>query len=194
MEKSTAQDGVSRDPLEAGTKEGDEVSRQAATVAKAVVRLNDITEYLSLIDRAVASVLPEVIANHPLGDAVDNVSDLDGAITAAEKALSELKGRISYSKEVSMPARMDAEKAKTFNTEKYRVTRTARVFASILSDQISAAYDWLRRNQYDALIKETVNSSSLSAAAKELMEAGRELPEDMFRVHMKDGISITKKK
>lgn len=47
---------------------------------------------------------------------------------------------------------------------------------------------------YSSLIQPTVNSSSLSALAKELMESGGELPADMFSVHTKDGVSITKAK
>ena len=192
MEQNTETDaGSSTIP---GEKATDQFDRRDATMEKALTRIEEIVSYLSKIDNAVASVLPDIITHHPLGDAVDAVSDLDVVVTALEKAVSGVKGRVSYAKEVSMPVRMDADKVKTFNTDRYRVTRTARVFASILSDKVQSAYEWLRKHQYDALIKETVNSSSLSAAAKELMESGRELPEDLFRVHLKDGVSITKKK
>lgn len=45
---------------------------------------------------------------------------------------------------------------------------------------------------YGSLIQPTVNSSSLSALAKELMESGKDMPDDLFNVHTKDGVSITK--
>jgi hypothetical protein len=93
-----------------------------------------------------------------------------------------------------MPARLDAEECKTFNTDDSRVTRTAKVYASIPGDKREAAYQWLRDNGYEGLIQETVNSSSLSGAAKEMMANGNELPEDLFSVHTKDGISITRKR
>lgn len=47
---------------------------------------------------------------------------------------------------------------------------------------------------YGSLIQETVNSSSLSSLAKELMEEGKEMPEKTFNIHAKDGVSITKAK
>lgn len=47
---------------------------------------------------------------------------------------------------------------------------------------------------FGSLIKETVNSSSLSSLAKELMESGKSLPDAPFNVHTKDGVSITKAK
>lgn len=45
---------------------------------------------------------------------------------------------------------------------------------------------------YGSLIQPTVNSSSLSALAKELVEVGQEMPPELFNVHVKDGVSITK--
>jgi len=47
---------------------------------------------------------------------------------------------------------------------------------------------------YGSLISETVNASSLSSLAKELLEVGKELPDHLFNVHTKDGVSITKGK
>jgi hypothetical protein len=140
-----------------------------------------------------AGGLPELIAANPIGQAVDVIASFDGCIRELEEAVSDIKSKLAYAKEVSMPARMDSEECKTFNTEDYRVTRTAKFFASIGEDQ-AAAYQWLRGNGYEALIKETVNSSALSGAAKEMMEQGLELPEDLFRTYSKDNISITKKR
>lgn len=162
-------------------------------VDRAILASDKTTEMLTKMAASLGSALPPYVAEQPLGVAVDGLSMLDKSVAALEKALSEVKSRLSFAKEVSMPQRMDAEAVKTFNTENFRVTRTARVFASITAEQIESAYDWLRDNGYGALIKETVNSSSLSAAAKELMQEGEELPEELFKVHMKDGISITKK-
>lgn len=47
---------------------------------------------------------------------------------------------------------------------------------------------------YGSLIQETINASSLSALAKELRETGALLPSEIFNVHEKDGVSITKGK
>lgn len=169
------------------------VEQQQETVDKSVAAIDRTTKLLDNVAATLGRTLPEYISGQPLGVAVDGVATLDKSVAALEKALSDIKARMSFAKEVSMPQRMDAEAVKTFNTENFRVTRTARVFASINADNLDAAYQWLRDNEYSSLIKETVNSSSLSAAAKELMKDGEELPEELFKVHMKDGISITKK-
>lgn len=169
------------------------LSNQQEVVDKAVLATDKTTSMLTNMAVSLGAALPAFIADQPLGVAVDGLSTLDKSVASLEKALADVKSKLAFAKEVSMPNRMDAEAVKTFNTENFRVTRTARVFASITSEQIEQAYDWLRENGYGALIKETVNSSSLSAAAKEMMQEGEELPEELFKVHMKDGISITKK-
>lgn len=177
----------------------DAIARRTATVAKATTRVEEITGYLGLIDKAVAGTLPEFVALHPMGQAIDDFAKLEDACDALEKAVKLVASRISYAREVSFPARMDAEESKTFTAESgNRMTRTIRLFASIVSDTtgetLKKAYAYLRENELGSLIKETVNSSSLSGAVKEAMENGREFPEELFKVHMKDGVSITRKK
>lgn len=185
---------------EAIASDKDAMEKRTATLVKAASRLSEQAEYLGRIDNAIAGCLPEFIAVHPLGEALDRFIELEAQVDAVDAAFKKIKERISFAREVSFPARMDAEESKTATSKDSgnRITRTARLFASILPSQdgstIARAYEWLRNNNLGSLIKETVNSSSLNAAAKELMENGHELPDDIFRVHMKDGVSITKGK
>lgn len=202
---NTADTGQSTPPP-SGTQNSDIMSpelvaKRDSTVAKAIERCNEIAEKLQLIGKALGGILPEYIANHPMGATVDNFHILAKSVEAVEEGLKEVRGRIAYCKEVSFPARMDAEEVKTFNTDDRRITRTASLYASIVTDQQEAAYDWLRlpdpadpERSYGSLIKPTVNSSSLSALAKELIATGFELPEELFKVYTKDSISITAKK
>lgn len=195
MTDNTALDEVSRGvPEEQVSSAKQDAERRAATMDKVIVRMKECTERLVLINTAVGAVLTDMIAKDALGAGVDYLTAFDDQVKALEDAHKALAGRVSYAKEVTMPERMDAEECSTFNTESNRITRTSRVFASILGPMQEAAFAWLRKNNYDALIKETVNSSSLSAAAKELITLGKELPEDMFATHVKDGVSITRKK
>lgn len=220
MTKSTDEQGASS-PSPQEIK--DAMDRRTATIAKATTRTHEIVGYLGLIEKAVAGCLPEFVALHPMGQAIDDFAKLEDEVEALEKATAALKGRIAYAREVSFPARMDAEESKTFTAESgNRMTRTARVFASMINDAgvipdggvidglnshpelngLVAAdlvgcpigFAWLRVNGLGSLIKPTVNSSSLSGAVKEAMENGREFPEDLFRIHTKDGVSITRKK
>lgn len=181
-------------PDSATLTDADKAAIRASTMGKVNDRLSEVTMRLVQIDKVVGQTLPEAIGANPLGQAVDLMASFDAQIRDLDAAFSEIKQRLAYAKEVSMPKRMDDEECKTFNTEDFRVTRTAKLFASIPSDNQEAAYQWLRDNGYEALIKETVNASSLSGAAKEMMENGNELPEDLFKCHVKDSVSITKKK
>lgn len=52
---------------------------------------------------------------------------------------------------------------------------------------------WLKSHGHEALVQETVNSSTLSAFAKNLIqEEGKELPDDLFKVSTSPYTSITK--
>lgn len=204
--KNTALDEVSRGiPASEGMTDKDKQEARASLMSKVNTRIAEVTQRVTHISRAVigldangnkldAGGLPELIAENPLGQATDVVAGFNDVVCDLEKAVAELKQRLAYAKEVAMPARMDDEECKTFNTEDWRVTRLAKVFASIPGDKREGAYAWLRENGYEGMIQETVNSSSLSAAAKELIERGEELPEDLFSIHTKDSISITRKK
>lgn len=204
--QNTALDEVSRMVSDSDTMtEADTQAARASLMGKVNDRIAEVTQRLQHISRAVVGVdadgnkfpmggLPELIADNPLGQAVDIVVAFDAAVAELDKATSEIKQRLAYAKEVAFPSRLDAEECKTFNTDDSRVTRTAKVYAAIPGDKREAAYEWLRANGYEGLIQETVNSSSLSGAAKEMMANGNELPEDLFSVHTKDGISITRKR
>lgn len=177
--------------------DNDEAMAQRIKVLSAVKpRIDEIIDRLDMINRAIAANMPEFVTAAPLGDVVDMASEIAKVSEKLEKAAADIKSRISYTKEVSLPQRFDKDKVTTFNTERFRVTRLSRVLASIIGgeDGKDEAFQWLRDNEYGSLIKETVNSSSLSAAAKEVMEKGMELPEDLFNTITKDSVSITVKK
>jgi len=140
------------------------------------------------------STLPDIVARDTIGNVVDLASGLAKGFESFEATMKAYRGEIAKMKELHMPTRFDDEGVTTFNTDQFRVSRTTRVLASIIADEKEDAFEWLRENDYEGLIKPTVNASSLSGAAKELMENGMELPDDMFRVHTKNGVSITVKK
>lgn len=181
-------------------QDNDALSIRLAAVEKATGRLIEMAEYISRIDAVVSKTLPDFITAHPIGQVLDVFVQFEDAVGEVEKQYKAIAARVSYAREVSLPARLDADETSNFTSKDTgnRMTRTARVLASIISDPtgeiLKRAYKWLRDNELGPLIKETVNSSSLSAAAKELMENGKELPDDLFKLHTKDGVSITRKK
>jgi len=100
---------------------------------------------------------------------------------------------MNHMKTTSIPAAFETEELKSFTTnDGKRITVTNRVFASISKNYKEEAYEWLRKNKLGDLIYETVNSQSLSSAAKSIMSEGREMPEDLFNVAILNNVSVTK--
>ena len=74
----------------------------------------------------------------------------------------------------------------------YRYVATETLRASVDKDNKLDAYQWLRDNELGDLIIETVNASTLSAAAKHRRTEGYDLDQDLFKVYMQPNLSITK--
>lgn len=72
-----------------------------------------------------------------------------------------------------------------------RCNLTGDLQATILSDRKEEAYTWLRDTGRADLIQETVNSSTLKAAVKGMIQNNEEVPE-FIRVHTFTRASITK--
>lgn len=192
-----AKEGAAKAAVKEETAQAnDQIAKREADLIKATVRLNESAEFLGRIVAVANGVLPQIVGTHSLGQALDLFTQFEDAVSAVEKKYKEAKAIVDMAREVSFPARLDAEDTRSTTSADTgnRITRTARIFASILTDKQADAFNWLRNNGLGELIKETVNSSSLSGAAKEQIENGKELPDDIFRVHTKDGVSITRGK
>lgn len=179
--------------------ESQEAQDRLKAVLEVIPVLAKVADILGRAEKVLAANLVEVVNEQPLGTVVDVISELKIAMEllrgdGSAVITNQLNSRITYVREVTMPNRFDREKVKTFNTDKFRVTRTVNIMASIFPEKKEEAFEWLRENGLGDLIKPTVNSSSLNSAAKEQIENGRELPEELFRTHTKDGTSITKLK
>lgn len=181
---------------ELSAQERDIVEGRAAAIMKATERLSQQADYLGKIAGVVDATLPAFVAGNPLGQSIDLFVALEEQAYAVDNQLKLVKQALDKARTESFPARLDAEDCKTTTSKDtgHRMTRTARLFASIVSAKTEAAYQWLRDNNLGSLIKPTVNSSSLSAAAKEALENGVEFPDGIFSIHIKDSVSITKGK
>lgn len=94
-----------------------------------------------------------------------------------------------------VPQAFEKEGISTFNMDEgFRVTISSKFAASIRPDQKEAAYAWLKANNLGDLIVETVNAGTLTAAGKQRIEEGFDLPEEFFNsVHLAN-TSVTKLK
>ena len=122
----------------------------------------------------------------------DNLRRANETIKEARRALDEMSEK--WSRE-HVPDAMRAQKIKTITVMGIgRVTISAKWSASIQEGKKPEAFTWLRGNDHGGIIQETVNSSTLSAFAKEQFEKGFELPSDYFKVGQMAYTSITKVK
>ena len=112
------------------------------------------------------------------------------AVEQFYKRLGELKNNMQH---VQVPEAFEREGIKTFTAnDGFRVTITQTVRASIKDKE--AGFEWLRENELGDLIQPTVNSQTLAATARSLLEEGKELPDELFNVHLVANTSVTKVK
>jgi len=138
--------------------------------------------------------LKEVKKGGNLKDLIEfyrNIYDANEDIKKFTKELNKIQDSLRYN---VVPEKMEDQDLKTvtFKDLNCRITVSQVVKASICAEQRENAYLWLRREGYSAVVKETVNASTLSAIAKEKIEGGNELPKTVFNVYTSERISLTK--
>lgn len=157
-------------------------------------RLNVLCEQLVTLAEMVRKDTDEVLSTNNHIDVIKHFNELrrvNEQIKEAREALGDIADDLSTQR---IPELMRAAGVKTITIEGVgRVTVSHRFSCSILEGKKEQAFSWLRGNQLDALIIETVNSATLSAAAKSrLAEDGLDMPNDIFKVGTMPYTSITK--
>lgn len=155
--------------------------------------LNQITAGLVRVSRDIRQDTIDVVAT---GDHVAVIIHFDQVRKAAElikearEALKEISDRLSREQ---VPDVMREAKIKTTTIEGVgRVTISNKYSATII-DKVGG-YNWLRTNDAESLITETVNAQTLASFAKEYVESeGKDLPVEFFKVGTMPFTSITKK-
>ena len=119
----------------------------------------------------------------------DQLRRVNAIIKDAKKALDAIEQ--SFSRE-HVPEALREQGVKSVTIDGIgRVTISHRWSASMIDKE--KGMDWLRSNGHGGIIQETVNSSTLSAFAKDLFqEQDTELPPELFKVGQMAVTSITK--
>jgi len=152
-----------------------------------VLNLGEATEAIRVETNALI-----VAGDHvPLIEHYDQTRRVVELIKEARKALDEIEESMSRT---HVPEAMKAAGVKTITVIGVgRVTISNRFSCSII-DKVGG-YGWLRENGHEGLIQETVNSSTLGAFARNLIEEeGKELPSEYFKTGTMAYTSITKVK
>lgn len=111
------------------------------------------------------------------------------AFSEAKKAITDIHDKLSRD---MIPEAMRAAGVKTVTVVGVgRVTISHRYSCTMIDKD--KGMEWLRTTGHGDLIQETVNSSTLAAFSKNLLqEEGKELPADLFKVGTSPFTSITK--
>lgn len=154
-------------------------------------RLKSIAEQLApLVDDLTREVTEYRIKDHiELIRYFDEFRKSADIFDETKKALTELRDNMSRE---YIPDAMFNAGVKTVNVVGVgRVTVSQRFSCSMLDKE--AGIDWLKHHGLGGIVIETVNSSTLAATAKKMIqEEGKDLPENIFKISAVPYTSITK--
>jgi hypothetical protein len=111
---------------------------------------------------------------------------------AHEEAGKKITAEFDFLRNIKIPQVFEDQGLQIVKVEGVgRCNLTGDLQVTIPAANKDEAYTWLRDTGRGDLITETINSSTLKAMTKALMQAGEEVPE-CFRVHTFTRASITK--
>lgn len=100
-----------------------------------------------------------------------------------EKLLADVEWQHEYLRLVAIVKSFENRGINTLTVNGVgRVTLQGDVYARIPASSRAAAFEWLRDHGHGDLITETVNASTLKAAAKKMLKQGEPLPENLFAI------------
>lgn len=119
--------------------------------------------------------------------------ELQAALKDSKAVSSEIQKEFDYLRKSILPDKMEELGFDTVNiTGVGRISLRAEMYASIVAEQKEAAFAWLSENGHGALIKDTVNASSLKAFMKEQINLGEIFPEELFNCSPYTMATLTK--
>jgi len=111
-----------------------------------------------------------------------------------EEKLKEINKKYDFIRITVIPNRFESEGIESMKVEGVgRINLTGDMYVSILPDKKTEAYDFFRDIGKGSLITETINSSTLKAAVKQMILSGEEVPDSIVKVTPFTRASITKK-
>ena len=123
------------------------------------------------------------------------LEELANAVQAARATKARLEGELKLANhqleivENELVSEMANHGLSSFkDADGVSFTSSTRLFATITDPE--TALPWLRTHGLANAIRETVHGGTLSAALRELREAGLEIPADCFRLYDKPTLSI----
>ncbi|RPJ29581.1 MAG: hypothetical protein EHM33_00505 [Chloroflexi bacterium] len=137
-------------------------------------------------------IMADRMAHDSVQDACRAYKQMKDYKEAVEADLKLLTAAIDKAKQETIPTMFKENGITSIAVDGYRYVISETVRASIPPASKEQAYEWLRENELEKLIIETVNSSTLAAEARRMIEAGKELDPDLFNVYILPNTSVTK--
>jgi len=126
-----------------------------------------------------------------LADNLKELKEKKDKLEEETKAVNEQIEKTEY----QLVQKMINEDTSKFTRHGRTFYLNVRTFASPNPGRKEELFNWLKGNGYGALVKETVNSQSLSSFTKELLEERDELPaglDELINVYQKNMVAIRK--
>lgn len=123
----------------------------------------------------------------------DELKQLRDVKKEAELNVKEINAEIKK-KETQLIELMINEEIGSFKRGDHQFFINSRIFASVKAGQKKKLIEWLKKSPYSVMVKEDINSQTLSALIRELDENG-DLPEELsnyVNVFEKQSINIRK--
>ena len=156
----------------------------------------DITSACRVLNTALedAQTDLEILRTAPLNDILTDwylTREEYEALDEVRKSIGKILEGMSRDTIPEVMAEKDT-KTVTIASLKRRFTVSQRVSCSIIEGCKDDAYEWLRTSGNEAIIQPTVNSSTLARFSREWIEAGNDLPENLFKLNTMNVTSATK--
>ena len=140
----------------------------------------------------------QIIASGDHVEIIKHFDQLRKSVEAIKESRDDMAKLADHLSRVVIPDTFAALKERTGEKPPFQIDGVGRVsvtyrFSCSMTDK-QAGMQWLRDNGHEGLIQETVNSSTLGAFARDLLEnQGVELPPETFKTSTSPFTSITKK-
>jgi len=96
---------------------------------------------------------------------------------------TRLNKRFDYLRINLIPAKFDDAGITMIKVDNVgRINLRPDIYASIRTENREDAYQWLKDNGREDLVKENVNAATLKASLKKMIEQGEEFPSHLFKV------------
>lgn len=127
-----------------------------------------------------------------LVDIIREMKTIENELEAQKQIVTHIQSTYDHIRKNIIPQRMELEGIPSIVVNDVgRVTVRPMVQASIRADHKNEAYQWLEDYGHD-IMTQTVNSSTLTALVKRLIEKGEEVPAELFNIYTYELAVITK--